>query len=174
MSKFKVGDEVVVKAAAGANPVAGWLHNEKAGVVQATYEGQPFPNDVKFTNGGALCFSDEELVHAADQEPGRRLLNETKSLPMGIDTMDAHKVMKAALSSTQEVDLRRNAVESPSHYTNHPSGVECIEIVKHMNFPIGNAIKYLWRAGLKGDAIEDLQKARQYIDIEIDRRKETA
>ncbi len=56
----------------------------------------------------------------------------------------------------------------PEHYTKHESGIECIEITMHMNFCLGNAIKYIWRAGLKSDnAIEDLQKARQYIKFEI-------
>lgn len=66
------------------------------------------------------------------------------------------------------VDLP-DMVNSPPHYTAHPSGVECIEITEHQNFCIGNATKYLWRAGLKGDAIEDLKKARFYVDREIER-----
>ena len=60
-------------------------------------------------------------------------------------------------------------VNHPKHYTEHPSGIECIEITEHMNFNLGNAIKYLWRAGLKGEQIEDLRKARWYIDREIAR-----
>ena len=60
-------------------------------------------------------------------------------------------------------------VNHPKHYTEHPSGVECIEITEYMNFCVGNAIKYLWRAGLKGEQIEDLRKARWYIDREISR-----
>ena len=60
-------------------------------------------------------------------------------------------------------------VNRPPHYTSHPSGVECIEITEYMNFCIGNAIKYLWRAGRKGQQIEDLRKARWYIDREIAR-----
>lgn len=60
-------------------------------------------------------------------------------------------------------------VNHPKHYTSHPSGVECIEITEHLNFCIGNAIKYLWRAGLKGEQVEDLRKARWYIDREISR-----
>jgi len=60
-------------------------------------------------------------------------------------------------------------VNHPKHYTAHPSGVECIEITEHMNFCIGNAVKYLWRAGLKGEQVEDLRKARWYIDREIAR-----
>jgi hypothetical protein len=62
-----------------------------------------------------------------------------------------------------------DAVNHPAHYTTHPSGVECIDIVEHMNFCRGNAIKYIWRAGMKGDPVEDLQKARWYLDREIAR-----
>ena len=62
-------------------------------------------------------------------------------------------------------------VNHPAHYTSHPSGIECIQITEHMNFCVGNAVKYLWRADLKRDTIEDLQKARWYIDREIARRK---
>lgn len=61
-------------------------------------------------------------------------------------------------------------VNNPSHYNQHPSGVQCIQITEHMGFCIGNAIKYLWRADLKGDAIEDLRKAEWYIQREIQRR----
>lgn len=60
-------------------------------------------------------------------------------------------------------------VNHPSHYTDHPSGVECIQITEHMNFCLGNAIKYIWRAGLKIDRIEDLKKAMWYLQREIDR-----
>ena len=61
-------------------------------------------------------------------------------------------------------------VNHPAHYTAHPSGVECIAIVESMTFNVGNAVKYCWRAGLKSpDAIQDLKKARWYIDREIGR-----
>lgn len=62
-------------------------------------------------------------------------------------------------------------VNHPSHYTSHPSGVECIEVTRWMNFNLGNAIKYIWRAGNKGNALEDLKKARWYLDDEINRRE---
>ncbi len=62
-------------------------------------------------------------------------------------------------------------VNHPAHYTRHPSGVECIQITRHMNFNIGNAIKYLWRSNEKGKTIEDLQKAAWYINDEINRLK---
>ncbi len=66
-------------------------------------------------------------------------------------------------------------VNHPPHYCQHPSGVECIDITRHYCFSIGNAIKYLWRAGLKSEAsledkdkeIQDLKKAIWYINDRI-------
>lgn len=73
-----------------------------------------------------------------------------------------------------------DVVNAPKHYTSDPSGVECIQITRHRNFNIGNAIKYLWRAGLKGNdsldvtsiTIQDLRKAVFYIEDEIKRLEE--
>lgn len=70
---------------------------------------------------------------------------------------------------------KEDKVNSPKHYTSHPSGIECIEITKHYDFCIGNAIKYLWRAGLKKEEgysdknkeVEDLKKAIWYINEKI-------
>jgi len=61
-------------------------------------------------------------------------------------------------------------IDHPKHYTEHPSGVECIQITEHMGFNLGNALKYIWRCDLKGDAIEDLRKAIWYINREIEKR----
>lgn len=61
-------------------------------------------------------------------------------------------------------------VNHPPHYTSHPSGIECIQITEHMGFNLGNAFKYIWRADEKGKALEDLEKARWYINREIERR----
>lgn len=61
-------------------------------------------------------------------------------------------------------------VDHPRHYTSHPSGVECITITEHMSFTVGNAIKYLWRADLK-NGVEDLKKAKWYIEREIAKRE---
>lgn len=64
-----------------------------------------------------------------------------------------------------------DAVDHPQHYNSHPSGVECITVVEHMSFNVGNAVKYLWRADEKGRPLEDLRKARWYVDREIQRRE---
>lgn len=70
-----------------------------------------------------------------------------------------------------------DVVNHPPHYTSDPSGVECIQITRHRTFNVGNAIKYLWRAGLKASStqegnskqVEDLRKAVWYIEDEIKR-----
>jgi hypothetical protein len=66
---------------------------------------------------------------------------------------------------------KTDIVNHPTHYTSDPSGVECLEITRWRNFNIGNAIKYLWRAGLKDEnrTIDDLKKAIFYINDEIQR-----
>jgi hypothetical protein len=64
-----------------------------------------------------------------------------------------------------------DAVNRPSHYTSHPSGVEAIEIEEYLCFNVGNAIKYLFRAGLKGDVAEDMRKALWYLRREIQRMR---
>ena len=74
------------------------------------------------------------------------------------------------------VTAPHDPVNHPKHYNDHPSGVECITITRHMGFNIGNAIKYLWRAGLKDKdfEIQDLRKAIWYIEDEIKRMKRDA
>jgi hypothetical protein len=69
-------------------------------------------------------------------------------------------------------------VNHPAHYTGSDAvcsacgePIECIDITEHMNFNIGNSLKYLWRSDLKGKPIEDLEKAAWYIQREIKRRK---
>lgn len=72
---------------------------------------------------------------------------------------------------------KNDQVNYPKHYTSDPSGIECIDVTRHRNFNIGNAIKYLWRAGLKEDKdrkiidkqVEDLNKAVWYLVDEIHR-----
>lgn len=62
-----------------------------------------------------------------------------------------------------------DAVNHPPHY--NQGGVECIDALRaalgaegFAGFCRGNAIKYLWRAGLKGNPAEDVAKARWYVD----------
>jgi len=90
----------------------------------------------------------------------------------------SNRKLEESLIEREQQDILRglhskgnDMVNHPKHYTSDPSGVECIEITRHRNFNIGNAFKYLWRAGLKDDkrTVEDLKKAIFYISDEINR-----
>lgn len=94
------------------------------------------------------------------------------------DDPKLYKKIKEMQQMFESLSLKKNQKETnqdevnhPSHYTSDPSGIECIQITRHRNFNIGNAIKYLWRAGLKdgNSDIQDLQKAVWYIQDEIER-----
>lgn len=75
-------------------------------------------------------------------------------------------IMVANYHKPTESDM----VNHPPHYNSHPSGIECITITRHMNFNLGNAIKYIWRCDLKSEnPIEDLRKSIWYLQNEIDR-----
>lgn len=65
--------------------------------------------------------------------------------------------------------MEHNAVKSPSHYTEGRK-FEPKDVIRDwgLNFNLGNAVKYLARAGRKGDIVEDLKKAQEYIQFEID------
>lgn len=73
-----------------------------------------------------------------------------------------------------------NKIDHSKYYNSHPSGVECINVARHYNFNIGCVIKYLWRCGLKSEpgmaddrkALEDLEKAKWYLEDEIKYRKQ--
>jgi hypothetical protein len=64
-------------------------------------------------------------------------------------------------------------INHPEHYTSL-DGIECIQVTEHFNFCRGNAIKYIWRSGLKTRTteIEDLRKAQWYIKRELARLTE--
>lgn len=61
-------------------------------------------------------------------------------------------------------------INHPAHYTGVTAEIECIDIARHLNFQLGNAFKYVWRAGKKGGKgkeIEDLKKALWYLEDSI-------
>ena len=87
------------------------------------------------------------------------------------DSVSGQTVNIATNTQRAEVDM----VNHPPHYTKHPSGVECIQVTEHMNFNLGNVIKYIWRCDEKHEVpIQDLEKAEFYLKREITRRKKKA
>jgi hypothetical protein len=93
-----------------------------------------------------------------------RICHSTKTQCVSGCTVDG-----CALFSVDRPNVER--VDHPAHYNAHPSGIECIDVVEHMGFNLGNAIKYIWRADHKGASLEDLKKARWYVDREIQKRE---
>ena len=139
---FKMGDKVVV-----TGDTAGRDHEFDVGTVgEVSYVYEDGDCEVR-------TVGTRWIVGGDDLEPCR--LSSLDTVKEGGDII-------------QNVDM----VNHPPHYTSDPSGVECIEVTRHRTFNVGNAIKYLWRAGLKGDeskTIEDLKKSVFYINDEIAR-----
>lgn len=97
-------------------------------------------------------------------------------VPRNMYIREAAKPLSEAVKEWVDSDHSEWATDNihkPKHYTEHPSGIECIQVTEHMGFNLGNAIKYIWRCDLKLDAIEDLKKAKWYIDREISKRERT-
>jgi Protein of unknwon function (DUF3310) len=67
-------------------------------------------------------------------------------------------------------DTPFDPVERPKHYNVHPSGIECIELAEFLHFAPGNALKYVWRSGIKETApeIEDFRKSEWYLRRSIE------
>ena len=97
----------------------------------------------------------------ADRDKRRYGVTDTQwEVPMG--------VKEASMGSTPAVALVPDAVMHPSHYTQ--GEIESIDAIRaalgdegFVAYCKGNAIKYTWRAGLKGSALEDTRKARVYM-----------
>lgn len=64
--------------------------------------------------------------------------------------------------ATQQFDI----INKAAHYNKHPSGVECIELAERLGFNTGNAFKYVFRRGDKGNTAQDLEKAIYYLKRE--------
>jgi hypothetical protein len=87
--------------------------------------------------------------------------------PTAKEALDIEKLKEILIPAPAP---KSDPVNHPKHYTNHPSGIEAIQVTEHMGFNLGNAVKYIWRCDLKKDAIEDLKKAVWYIEREISKR----
>lgn len=98
----------------------------------------------------------------------------TRPSAISFQRRDASVSDSEGTEPVQEHHQASDPVNHPKHYTSHPSGVECITVTEWMNFNLGNAVKYIWRAGDKGDLIQDLEKAQWYLDREIGRLKSLA
>lgn len=104
------------------------------------------------------------ILEGLNYEVTRDRVGEVIDVRKSEAALPVHKSKKAPWDA-EPVEM----VNHPKHYNSHPSGVECIDIVEHMSFNLGQVFKYLWRMEHKGAAIEDLKKAAWYINREIER-----
>ena len=91
--------------------------------------------------------------------------------PQGRDDAGGDRSGPQSLPEDLTRTLQADPVNHPLHYVSHPSGVECIIITEWMSFNLGNAVKYIWRSNDKGATLQDLEKARWYLEREISRLK---
>lgn len=107
--------------------------------------------------------------------PVRRVLDQEEKEAVQERMRRIGEVMAGVDRAQAELDAEHDPVNHPSHYTQGPKcecgrTIECIDITRHRSFNMGNALKYIWRADLKG-GIEDIRKAVWYLADEIDRRE---
>lgn len=107
------------------------------------------------------------------KEINETLFKDNKELQEKIKNLEDRLTSRECVNMIQQFDHDhgsevRDMVNHPPHYTNHPSGVECIEITRHMTFNLGNVVKYLWRCEEKDSYLEDLKKAAWYLNDEIE------
>ena len=112
----------------------------------------------------------ENLKHWKSWSVAWKRHTQPEELPFLDSLNDQYAEIEQVRQQTDSLpEFKHDFVNHPKHYCDHPSGIECIEITRHHDFAIGNAIKYLWRAGLKDsdNEIQDLKKAVWYIQDKI-------
>jgi len=134
---------------------------------------------IKMTNVCPYCGEEWWEKHECEGTIAEAIRNERISLSLGFveALLATHSEQEESqgiwdnFASWGDNPDESSSVNHPKHYNSHPSGVECIDVIKHYNFQIGNAMKYLWRQGLKDEKgldvvekqIEDCEKAIWYI-----------
>ena len=153
-------------------------------VAKALKKGYSVSEVQKFTKASRGTVSRIRQRLNADGELPTALINE--DLPMrtiaekaGTSTFTVQKVKKAMnqVKAGEQLDkstetltniLKEDMVNSPPHYNQH--GVECIDAIRaatdkgYKYYLLGNIIKYLWRFDYKGKPVEDLKKAKWYLE----------
>lgn len=110
-----------------------------------------------------------DIVYYARGSMRKKRIKRTKPVQLTLPLNKLTREPRIRLQSSG-VDRSQTVVDmvnSPPHYT--AGGVETIDFIeaKNLNYNLGNAVKYITRAGLKGNRVEDLKKAKWYIEREI-------
>ena len=147
-----------------------WRNKKSGNLVQVV----PDPYVLVFTSPKGELVAEHSLVvfeqlyepvateDAQMIKPKRPSSIRTKGLAVKTDG----KGVITGIAHHKENASKPDMVNKPPHYKD-ASGIECKEITCHrkMPFSLGNAIKYLYRAGSKGDLLEDLKKAEWYLRV---------
>ena len=179
--RFKVGDKVLVKPVSDLNEF---------------YQKYVLPCGVKLTDdmrnfaNKIVTIKESHVIESSnyieiEEDRGKNVWWEEAFLPVTDGVMrDARAeectgASRTSPSTKERADGKADPVAHPAHYTY--GKIEVIDFIqdKDLNFALGNAVKYIVRAGHKAEqgmsdeekAIQDLEKARQYIDFEIEHRK---
>lgn len=102
------------------------------------------------------------------QHKQKRLDEMDWSADLGKPHMDINDPLDSAPPTNDLARYKEDKINHPTHYKY--LGIECIEMTEHMSFCLGNVVKYVYRCNLKG-GVEDLKKARWYLEREIARRE---
>lgn len=189
LSKYKKGDTLIVKGPRSSED--GYWTPEHArylniGLVVKEVEFHEHTEPGYSFNGCDIGFLESWLTDDlkttgvganAPKSDGETLAGINKKLDAAIEDVNKNNSQYTDKADRSNLDPR--GVNHPPHYNAHPSGIECIEVVRHMTFNLGSAVKYVWRIGLKPvhdavtpeDDLKDLEKAIWYIKDEIQRCK---
>ncbi|MGW5773086.1 DUF3310 domain-containing protein [Streptomyces longwoodensis] len=128
-----------------------------------------------FTEGQVVVVSDPATLYTSQYKGMRAVVTSIvphESYPYELTFANGSTLGFQAeeLSALDTEDQDHDEVNHPSHYTWLPSGLEVIDVTEHFNFSLGNALKYIMRAGHKHDSpTTDLRKAVWYLNREIER-----
>lgn len=81
--------------------------------------------------------------------------------------------MTTLMSEPDEVNHPVHYLSGKAQCSACEKPIECIDVTRHMNFNLGNAMKYIWRSEHKGNRIQDLKKAIWYLNDEISKSGES-
>ncbi|MGW2714595.1 DUF3310 domain-containing protein [Streptomyces sp. NPDC001356] len=123
--------------------------------------------------GQVVVVSNPSTLYSSQFRGQRAVVTDIKRneiFPYELTFGDGQTLGFAAEEFTAFEDQDHDEVNHPSHYTWIPGGLEVIDITEHMNFNLGNAVKYVLRSNHKHDQpLTDLRKAAWYINREIER-----
>lgn len=168
MTEFKAGDRVKDKGSYGLGTVLGPNGDNGYEVRFDSFEDY---DDSEIMDSHFRTASEIELVESPKLSVFGPLAQEQLAQAIAVNIGVGKEAIDEFVNSASK--LAGTDPTSPAHYDFN--GVQVIDITRHLSFPLGNVVKYVTRAGRKGDVLEDLLKAQVYLTWAIeDAEKENA